>query len=49
MGDLLTKRQREILALLAAGLRPAAVAERLELSEPTVRNHVAAVRRLELV
>jgi DNA-binding NarL/FixJ family response regulator len=48
MGDLvddrpLSPRQRQVLTLLAEGLRPTAIARRLELSLPTVRNHVAAV------
>lgn len=45
MGDLLTKRQQEVLLLLSQGLGPAAIAERLELTLPTVRNHISAVRR----
>jgi DNA-binding CsgD family transcriptional regulator len=39
----LTARQREILELLDSGLRVAAIAELLVLSEATVRNHVHAV------
>ena len=47
MGDLLTERQRQILALLAEGIRPAVIAQRLGLSELTVRNHIsAALHRL---
>lgn len=43
MGDLLTERQQEVVALLAQGLGPAAIAERLGLTLPTVRNHISAV------
>src|SRR5205823_1160315 len=39
----LTARQSEVLALLATGLRNAAIAERLFLSQRTVDNHVAAI------
>jgi DNA-binding NarL/FixJ family response regulator len=39
----LTTREREVLDLLAAGLRTSQVARRLSLSEKTVRNHVSAV------
>lgn len=39
----LTVREREVLELLAAGLRTSQVAHRLTLSEKTVRNHVSAV------
>jgi DNA-binding NarL/FixJ family response regulator len=47
MGDLLTERQREVVALLAQGFGPAAIAERLGLTLPTVRNHISAsLRRL---
>ncbi|HET7647270.1 MAG TPA: helix-turn-helix transcriptional regulator [Gaiellaceae bacterium] len=50
MGDLLdapplSPRQREVLGLLADGLGPEAIAIRLGLSLPTVRNHVSAVLR----
>jgi DNA-binding NarL/FixJ family response regulator len=38
--DELTEREREVLALVAAGLTNAAIAERLHLSVHTVRNHV---------
>ena len=38
----LTARQREILRLLAEGVRAAAIATRLGLSETTVRNHIRA-------
>ena len=48
MGDLvedatLSPRQRQVLSLLADGLGPSTIARELELSLPTVRNHVAAV------
>lgn len=39
----LTPRQREILALLADGIRVKEIALRLSLSVPTVRNHVHAL------
>jgi DNA-binding NarL/FixJ family response regulator len=39
----LTGREREVLDLMAAGLRNLAIATRLGLSEKTVRNHVSAV------
>lgn len=39
----LTPRQREILHLLAQGIRPRQIATRLTLSETTVRNHVQAI------
>jgi DNA-binding NarL/FixJ family response regulator len=39
----LTEREREVLDLLAAGLRNHAIADRLGLSEKTVRNHVSNV------
>jgi DNA-binding NarL/FixJ family response regulator len=39
----LTDREREVLELLAAGLRNSEIARRLILSEKTVRNHVSAV------
>lgn len=39
----LTPRQREILSLLAEGLSNAAIAERLEISEKTVRNQVSTL------
>ncbi|HET8557894.1 MAG TPA: LuxR C-terminal-related transcriptional regulator [Gaiellaceae bacterium] len=45
----LTPRQREILGLLADGIRPKDIASRLALSLPTVRNHIhALLRRLEV-
>jgi len=39
----LTKREREILELLAQGLTNSAIAERLVLSPKTVRNHVSNI------
>jgi len=39
----LTAREREVLDLLAAGLRNHSIAARLGLSEKTVRNHVSSV------
>jgi len=39
----LTDREREVLDLMAVGLRNHGIAERLGLSEKTVRNHVSAV------
>ena len=39
----LTEREREVLDLLAAGMRNHAIAHRLGLSEKTVRNHVSTV------
>lgn len=39
----LTEREREVLALVATGLRNHAIAGRLGLSEKTVRNHVSNV------
>lgn len=41
----LTPRQREVLALLADGLRAKEIAARLSLSVRTVRNHIHAVHR----
>jgi DNA-binding CsgD family transcriptional regulator len=39
----LTPRQREILALIAGGMRAREIAARLVLSETTVRNHIRAI------
>lgn len=39
----LTDRERDVLELMAAGLTNRAIAERLTLSEKTVRNHVSGV------
>jgi DNA-binding NarL/FixJ family response regulator len=39
----LSAREREILALLAEGLGNAEIAERLSISDKTVRNHVSNV------
>jgi DNA-binding NarL/FixJ family response regulator len=39
----LTVREREVLALITQGLGNAAIAERLSISEKTVRNHVSNV------
>lgn len=39
----LTPRQREILALMAEGLRNSAIAAKLNMSEPTVKVHVKGV------
>jgi len=42
-GVLLTSREWEILELLRAGLSTRAIAERLFLSQATVRSHVASI------
>ena len=39
----LTERERQVLELLAAGLTTGRIAQRLALSDKTVRNHVSAV------
>ncbi len=39
----LTRRETEVLELLASGLRNRQIAQRLELAEKTVRNHVSAI------
>lgn len=44
-GGTLTPREREILAALSAGQRVGAIAQRLRVSEHTVRNHLKAVYR----
>jgi DNA-binding NarL/FixJ family response regulator len=48
MGDLvderpLTRRQQQVLRLLDAGLSPQLIAAGLDLSLPTVRNHISAL------
>jgi len=42
---LLTNRERQVIMLLAAGLRVANIAEELHLSEHTVRNHLKGIFR----
>lgn len=39
----LTRREMEVLELLAGGLRNRQIAARLELAEKTVRNHISAI------
>ena len=41
--DDLTEREREVLALIAEGLRNSAVAERLHLSEKSVEKHINSI------
>jgi DNA-binding NarL/FixJ family response regulator len=41
--EMLSPRQREIVALVAAGLSTEAIAERLFISEKTVRNHLVSI------
>lgn len=43
-GPLLSERERDVLLLLAAGLRASDIAERRSLSPHTVRDHIKAVR-----
>jgi DNA-binding NarL/FixJ family response regulator len=39
----LTERERELLDNIARGLTNAEIAERLEISEKTVRNHISSI------
>lgn len=41
----LTVRERQVLALLAEGLRASTIAHGLGLSEATVRNHIRSILR----
>lgn len=43
--DTLTTRQREILALIAAGNETTAISHQLEISPETVRSHVKEILR----
>ena len=43
--DELTDREREVLALLAQGMRNREIAEALCISEKTVEHHVSAILR----
>ncbi len=44
--DRLRPRERQILALVAQGLGNAAIAERLSISDQTVKNHLTATYKL---
>lgn len=41
----LSRRQREVLALLADGVTARSIAQLLNLAEPTVRNHIRGILR----
>ena len=41
--DVLSSREREVLALVADGLSNAAIADQLDLSEHTIKRHVANI------
>ncbi|MBI4670098.1 MAG: helix-turn-helix transcriptional regulator [Chloroflexi bacterium] len=41
--DTLTEREQQVLALVAQGLSNAQIAERLVISEKTVRNHITHI------
>ena len=43
LAELLTEREREVLALLAHGLSTRAIARSLSISSATVRNHVQSI------
>lgn len=44
-GSVLTSKERQVLAMMRAGLSTAAIAERLVVAPVTVRTHVCAIRR----
>ena len=44
-GSVLTGKERQVLAMMRAGLSTAAIAERLVVAPVTVRTHVCAIRR----
>ena len=46
IGDILTRRQIDVLCLLAQGLPNKTIAARLELSEKTVKAHITAIFRV---